>query len=344
MLNVLNGKKTKKIPVWFMRQAGRYLPEYKSFFFEQKKNFFEVCLDPQLASQITIQPYIRYPDLDALIVFSDILIVPKALGCNVEFIPNKGPVVSPISKVDDLLTKKFLNIAISTSNTIDITKNYLIKNSNKEIPLIGFAGSPWTVACYLLEGTIDYKFSRIKKFCIYNRDEFQKIIDLLTEYTIIYLQKQIDAGADIIQLFDSHAATLSAEEYYKWVITPTKKIVSSLKNYKMRNIPIIGFPKGSTTNLEKYFFHTGVSALSIDYTVSTDWITVNLQDKGIIVQGNLDPYLLAYDINLAVQQTKHILNNLSGKPFIFNLGHGILKDTPVDNVARVLECVKSFEC
>lgn len=337
MLDVLNNKKTEKIPIWFMRQAGRYLPEYKEFFFKNKKSFFEVCLNPKFAAQITLQPYLRFSGIDAVIVFSDILIVPKALGCNIEFIPNVGPRVTPITTALDLITNKFLETAISTANTINIVKNSFDNNSTTSI--IGFAGSPWTVACYLLEGSIDGKFSKIKKFCIQNRREFQAIIDILTEYTIIYLQKQIEAGADILQLFDSHASVLSAEEFYTWVTVPTQKIVSSLKDYK---VPIIGFPKGSPSNLESYFLYTGVTALSVDYTVSPEWIESNIQKKGIIVQGNLDPYLVAYDIDSALQQTLHILNTLSSKPFIFNLGHGILKETPVDNISKIINCVKSF--
>lgn len=335
---VLN-KKNSLTPIWLMRQAGRYLPEYKAL----RKNyssFIEFCLTPEAALEATIQPLKRF-DLDAAIIFSDILIVPHALGAKVEFKESEGPILTPFREMRDLDNSEDFKLEIFDKVGIAIKfAKKEIDISYKEKTLIGFAGSPWTVCCYMVEGKGSKDFSTVKKFAYTDRETFNKLINLVTKTTIEYLKYQIESGAEVIQLFDSWAYMLSENEFLRWVIEPTKMIVSSLKA-AFPNIPIIGFPKGVGVMYERYAKQTGVDAVSIDQGVPLDW-AANVLQKISVVQGNLDNAVLFGDKDRIKQDTQNILDKLSSHPFIFNLGHGILPETPIQNVEYLVNLVKEY--
>lgn len=325
-----------------MRQAGRYLPEYMEF--SRKLSFFEMCNDPEVASEITLQPIRRFPSLDAAIIFSDILVVPKALGCSIDILKNVGPVIRKISSVTELNFSNFSEIIRPTLDALKLTKEKLVQEGYDKT-LIGFAGAPWTIAAYIIEGKWEKNFLVTKKFFYQRRGEFGRIIDIITTATIEYLQKQIEYGADVIQIFDSFAGALPSHEFEKWIIEPTKRIVDAVKA-KFRaqgqtNGAIIGFPKGAGTNYVRYAQETGVDVIGTDYSLSPIWVKENLENIAVI-QGNLDPFLLAFNKDLAVLQTKEIITKLKEKPFIFNLGHGIFKETPIENVEAVLATIEKF--
>lgn len=327
----LGGKTTSSIPIWFMRQAGRYLPEYHNVF-NQGKNFLDVCYTPRLAVEITLQPIRRF-DFDAAIVFSDILVLPHALGANIKFIKEVGPVIEPIK--NSFFSYNPQQLLPLLSPVMDIISTVRAKLSPTKA-VIGFAGAPWTVAAYLIEGGSSKSFIKAREFAYKNRALFKQVIDTIVEATIFYLNKQYEAGADFLQLFDSHAGVLSADEFTEWVIEPTKKIVQNLKG------KLIGFPKGAGVMYKQYIKETQVAGLGVDYSVPLDWIKTHLQPE-ITVQGNLNPFVLAYDLEKALIQTNNIINSLKDKPFIFNLGHGILKTTPIEHVEKVVTLVKSFK-
>ena len=327
---LIERKKQKKTPIWFMRQAGRYLPEYQKLM-EGRKNFLEVCYSPNLVEKLTLQPIDRY-DLDAAIIFSDIMVVPDAMGFEVEFIRGKGP--------------KILNSSISYSckeTFLEKVNPVLegIRKVRKVLPnskaLIGFAGAPWTMATYILGK--DKKITDLVDLHRSGSNTVHNLIESITEFTLVYLEKQIENGADILQIFDSNASGLPVDLFHEFVIQPTKKIVSSLKE-RHPLIPIIGFPKGAGTLYIDYSKNTSVDATSIDYTVSPEWIEKNISG---VIQGNLDPFLLAYNIDSAIKNASVIMETFSDKPLIFNLGHGVLPSTPVENVANLVDFIRHNE-
>ena len=329
-------QKNTTTPVWFMRQAGRYLPEYM----EIRKNFsdfLELCYDSKKAAEVTIQPIQRF-GFDAAIIFSDILILPHALGWKVAFEKGEGPVLQKFESDKDLayLNNKFDKKINHIYDTVSIVRSSL----DKKISLIGFAGSPWTVASYMLEGKGKQDFSISKNFLYTKKNLALQLIDIITDKTIEYLSGQIDAGADIIQLFDSWSGVLSGEEYDDFVIKPTKKIVNSIKN-KYPKIPIIGFPRGSGYLYEEYIDQTNIDAVGVDQFVPIS-IMKKWQDK-IIVQGNFDPVILIGNKEIIEKKANNILSQLEKKNFIFNLGHGILLNTPVENVEFLVNYVRNYK-
>ena len=329
-------QKNTTTPVWFMRQAGRYLPEYM----EIRKNFsdfLELCYDSKKAAEVTIQPIQRF-GFDAAIIFSDILILPHALGWKVAFEKGEGPVLQKFESDKDLayLNNKFDKKINHIYDTVSIVRSSL----DKKISLIGFAGSPWTVASYMLEGKGKQDFSISKNFLYTKKNLALQLIDIITDKTIEYLSGQIDAGADIIQLFDSWSGVLSGVEYDDFVIKPTKKIVNSIKN-KYPKIPIIGFPRGSGYLYEEYIDQTNIDAVGVDQFVPIS-IMKKWQDK-IIVQGNFDPVILIGNKEIIEKKANNILSQLEKKNFIFNLGHGILPNTPVENVEFLVNYVRNYK-
>ncbi len=325
----------KWVKLWFMRQAGRYLPEYKKTF-EEGRDFFDTCYTTNLSTKITMQPIDRF-DLDAAIMFSDILLLPHALGCDISFIKNVGPVIKPVTNELNFINYKDLEKKIQP--VLETLKG-VRKKLKKEKSLIGFAGSPWTVIAYLIEGGGSKNFSVARSYAYKNREKFNYLINRITEATIFYLSKQIESGADVIKLFDSWAGVLSAEEFERLVIKPTQEIVKSLRD-EFKNIKIIGFPKGAGYLYLDYVKKTKVDAISVDYSVPLEWIRDNLQPLAF-VQGNLDPLLLAYNKEEALLQAEKILSFLGKGNFIFNLGHGIVKETPVENVEALVKKVKCW--
>lgn len=327
---ITKGNSEKKVPIWLMRQAGRSLPEYRKAV-EGISNFIEVCYNTELITELTLQPIKRF-DFDAAIIFSDILIIADVLGCDVNFIRGVGPRIVPIRssvELKDLLDieKKLLPILASLKRV----KTQL----PKEKSLIGFAGGAWTVASYIIEGGSSKSFSKVRSF---DSAELRNIIKKITEATIIYLIKQIEAGADVVQLFDSNAGVLSEDLFREYVINPTERIVSAIQD-KFPNFPIIGFPRGAGSLYKDYCEQTGVSAVSIDYDVPVEWAKMNLK---IPIQGNLNPSLLAYNKEQALKEAKHILDCFRDLPFIFNLGHGVLPDTPIENISTLVELVRNY--
>lgn len=338
MSNILKvfKQKNNSIPIWFMRQAGRYMPEYMEIR-SSVNNFLELCYDSEKAAKVTLQPIDKF-GFDAAILFSDILILPHSLGWDVEFKNKEGPLLRKFESENDLmmLNSKFLDKINNIYDTVSKVKSLLPSN----VPLIGFAGSPWTVASYMLEGKGRQDFSVSKNFIYTKKELAKKLICFITEKTIEYLSGQIDAGVQIIQLFDSWSGMLNGSQYDDFVITPTQKIVSELKK-KYPSIPIIGFPRGSGYNYQRYIENTGIDGVGVDQFIPLD--QMKKWQKNIVVQGNLDPVILLGNKENIKIEVDRILSTLDDKNFIFNLGHGILPTTPNENVEYLIDYVRSYK-
>jgi len=337
ILQVLNGESFNPPPFWLMRQAGRYLPEYRKVR-SQVKNFLNLCLTPKHAVEVTLQPIRRY-SMDAAIIFSDILMVPYALGQNVDFEKSKGPVLkklSNISKFCDFNIKTFHHSLEPVYETISLVKEELDNNTT----LIGFCGAPWTVATYMIEGGSTRDFTRVMSFAFSQPEAFQSLLSLLVEASFHYLNKQIVSGAEVIQIFDSWAGVLNEKEFQQWVIKPTKEIIRRLHT-DHPHIPVIGFPRQAGPLYTDYIKETGVAAISLDQTASVSWAAQKIQPL-CTVQGNLDPHVLVAGGEALKESLKEILSTLGGAPFIFNLGHGILPTTPPEHVAELTAFIRSW--
>ena len=330
----LNGEKLKRPPFWFMRQAGRYLPEYRKIR-QKSKNFLDFCYTPDLAVEVTLQPLRRYK-MDAAILFSDILVVPDALGQKVEFIEGKGPLLNPLQSVKDfnlLSSENFHSHLSSVYETISIIKREI----SSETALIGFSGAPFTLAVYMIEGMGGTDCTRILRWANEMPEDFQILIDLLTEITAEYLVKQVDSGAEIIQIFDSWSGILQKENFCRFSVNPIQKILEKFKKV-YPNIPVIVFPRNAGTLTKIFIKETNIDGISLDKSNSLDWIVKNLQPY-ITVQGNLDNKTLVTGGKKLKMETIKILKKLNNGPFIFNLGHGILPETPPQNVAILSELI-----
>ncbi|WP_344700522.1 uroporphyrinogen decarboxylase [Sphingomonas limnosediminicola] len=334
MLAVLRGERRDPTPVWMMRQAGRYLPEYRELRAE-KGGFLDLVYDSDAAANITLQPLQRFAALDAAILFSDILIVPFAIGQNLTFVAGEGPRLTPTmlaSKLQDLTPH---------AGRLDPIYETVAKVKARLDPsktLIGFAGSPWTVATYMVAGQGSREQAETRRFAYADPGAFSAIIGRIEEVTIEYLSRQIDAGADAVQLFDSWAGSLSPAQFEQWVVAPTSRIVASLRE-RYPDVPVIGFPKGAGGKLAAYARETGVTALGLDETVDPHW-AANELPADLPVQGNLDPLSLIAGGEALKNAVSRILDAFAGRPHIFNLGHGILQDTPIANVQSMLAQVK----
>ena len=336
LLDTLSGKSTKETPIWMMRQAGRYLPEYRKVR-EKVGGFLNLCFSPEDACEVTLQPLRRF-NLDAAIIFSDILIVPQILGLDVVFQKGEGPVVENIEFKKDL---EKLSVKTESFQTEKISKALRLVSEKlpKDKTLIGFAGAPWTVATYIISKT-KHDFDYCRRFTYQNPELMEKLIDLITEQTIIYLKMHIDSGAEVLQIFDSWSSALCEDEFDQYIIKSTNKIVKALKEYK-NDVKIIGFPKGAGFLYEKYCKNLEIDAVSLDHHVPIEFAKELKKHK--VIQGNLDPMLLLTNKDLIKEKTDKIMNNLSGEKFIFNLGHGINKETPIENVEFLVNYVKSFK-
>ena len=332
ILRALRGEAMEKPPVWLMRQAGRYLPEYRALR-ARAKDFLTFCLTPELAAEATLQPIRRF-GLDGAILFADILIVPHALGQEVGFREGEGPVLAPIEDAASLRVEGVASRIEPVLRTLRQVKPAL----PPETTLIGFAGAPWTVATYMVEGGSSRDFARVKRWAFADPIRFAGLIDCIVEATIIYLAAQIEAGAEALQLFDSWAGVLPEREFRRWVIEPTRRVVSALKA-RHPSIPLIGFPRGAGVLYEAYRRETGVDAVSLDPGVPLAWARERLQAVGP-VQGNLDPMLLVVGGTQMEEAVRAIRGELGAGPFVFNLGHGIVPETPPEHVARLVELVR----
>ena len=336
LLKVLGGEAVWPPPVWLMRQAGRYLPEYRALR-ERTKDFLDLCFDPAKAAEVTLQPVRRF-GMDAAILFSDILVVPWGLGQQVRFLEGEGPELPPIT--DDaglavLDAERFLERVAPVFETVARVKAELDDNT----ALIGFAGSPWTVACYMVEGRGSRDWAGVRELAYRNPAWFDRLITLVTKATIQYLSAQITAGAETVMLFDSWAGVLPPGLFRKYAIAPMVKIVERINQLHPR-VPIIGFPRGASASAEEYEELTGVNAVGMD-TAADLRLVRELLPPNVAVQGNLDPVLLLAGGDAMAREVRAICDVMSGRPHIFNLGHGILKQTDPANVAELVRLVRN---
>ncbi|MBL4907076.1 MAG: uroporphyrinogen decarboxylase [Sneathiella sp.] len=338
LLQALNKQELDRPPFWLMRQAGRYLPEYK----QTRANagsFLDLCYNPSLAEEVTLQPLRRY-DLDAAILFADILLIPDALGQPLAYKEGEGPVLDPISSAKELAGLSVEKIH-DRLNPVYETVNRLSSSLPDHCTLIGFAGAPWTVATYMVEGRGSKDYVAIKKWIYSDPDGFQKLMDILIFSTTEYLLKQVEAGAEVLQIFDTWAGVLPDVEFKKWVIEPTRKIIDAIRKIHP-DLPIIGFPKGVGGNLIDFVKSTGVTAVSLDTATPLPWAAREIQPH-VVVQGNLDPISLVIGGQAMVDRIHQILEELSGGAHIFNLGHGIIPQTPPENVALLAETLHNWK-
>lgn len=332
----LKGESLCPPPLWLMRQAGRYLPEYRDLR-GKVSGFLELCYTPELAVEVTLQPIRRY-GLDAAILFSDILVIPDALGQAVSFEEGEGPKLDPLRDAASLAGLSVDRLHEHLAPVYETVRR-LSSELPRETALIGFAGAPWTVATYMVEGGSSRDFVNVRGWGRTDPDGFSQLIDLVTEATAAYLCRQVEEGAEVLQLFDSWAGVLSESEFEKWSIAPTARIVSAVKE-QHPDIPIIGFPRGAGVLYKRFVAETGVDAVSLDSTIPLDWAACHLQ--GIVaLQGNLDPLLLLGGGELMDREIRRILDCFGKGSFVFNLGHGIVKETPPDHVARLVEVVRA---
>jgi uroporphyrinogen decarboxylase len=333
LLSVLRGERRDPPPIWLMRQAGRYLPEYRALRAE-KGGFLELVNDSDAAAEITLQPLRRF-GFDGAILFSDILVIPHALGQDLTFLAGEGPHLAPrlLDATIDSLVR-----APERLEPVYGTVRRVLAALDPAVTFLGFAGSPWTVATYMVAGEGSREQAEARRYAYRDPAGFGAIIEAIEVATVDYLAKQIEAGVHAVQLFDSWAGSLSPAQYEDWVIAPTARIVRALKA-RHPDTPIIGFPKGSGGKLPAYARETGVDAVGLDETVDPDWAHANLPD-GLPVQGNLDPLVLISGGEALDRAADRVLGAFRERPHVFNLGHGILLDTPIPHVERLLARVR----
>ncbi|MGI9491299.1 MAG: uroporphyrinogen decarboxylase, partial [Geminicoccaceae bacterium] len=307
-----------------MRQAGRYLPEYREIR-RQVSGFLELCYTPELAVEVTMQPIRRF-GFDAAILFSDILVVPDALGCDVNFVEGEGP---KLRTIRDEASIAALNADSLHQHLAPVyeTLRRLRESLPADTALIGFAGAPWTVTSYMVEGGGSKEFQETRTFARRDPEAFSALIDLVTEATADYLKAQVEAGAQALQLFDSWAGVLPPDQFHRWCTRPIEKIVSTVKD-AYPNIPIIAFPRGAGVLYEHFAQRIPVDGISLDTTVPVDWASQALSK--VCLQGNLDPIALLSGGEDMLNNAEHLLKTMAGRPFVFNLGHGVLPATNPD--------------
>lgn len=334
LLATVLGQRQERPPMWIMRQAGRYLPEYRETR-GKAGGFLELCYNPEFAVEVTLQPLRRF-DLDAAILFSDILVIPDALGQNVRFATGEGPLLEPLdAKGVEALEK---DGALTHLAPVLEAVRRLRAALPPEKTLIGFCGAPWTVATYMLGGRGSPDQWVARKFALEHPEAFDKLMDILVETSIDYLAAQFEAGADVVQLFESWALNLDDTSFARNVMEPNRRIVEGLRK-RIPNAPVIGFPRGAAGNIMRYTEATGVNAVGIDFATPLDFVR-NTLPKTLPVQGNLDPLRLVVGGDAMESQVHKILEAFSDRPHIFNLGHGIVPETPIAHVERLIELVK----
>lgn len=334
LLRALRGEATSRPPVWMMRQAGRYLPEYMVL--REKYGFFERCQTPELACEITLQP-VDIIGVDAAILFSDILVVPQAMGLEVQLIESKGPVLpEPIKTRNDLQRVRVPDVHETLQYVFDAI--HLIKQElNGRVPLIGFAGAPWTLLCYMVQGKGSKTFDEAKAFCYTQPELAQELLQMITDTTVAYLKAQVKAGADTIQLFDSWAGLLGPEDFNNISLPYIKQIVAALKD----EVPVIIFAKGAWYALED-MAATGAAGLGIDWCIKPA-LARKMAGNNITLQGNFDPAKLLSPIPVLKKEVNKMLNAFGNSRYIANLGHGILPNVPVDHARAFVHTVKEWE-
>ncbi|MEX3017880.1 uroporphyrinogen decarboxylase [Gymnodinialimonas hymeniacidonis] len=336
LLRSLAGETMDVPPVWLMRQAGRYLPEYRATR-AQAGDFLSLCYNPELAAEVTLQPIRRY-GFDAAILFADILLIPQALGADLWFVTGEGPRLSTITDAAGMDRMKGKDDIHETLNPIYETVKILSQELPKETTLIGFAGAPWTVATYMIAGRGTPDQAPAHKLREEDPQTFQALIDLLTDATIEYLDMQVKAGAEVVKLFDSWAGSLKGEAFDAFALAPAKRIIAELKS-RHPDLPVIAFPREAGDKYIGFAKAVGADALAIDTSVDATWAAENLQGD-TCVQGNLDPKLMVTGGEALQSEARRICDALKGGPHIFNLGHGITPDADPENVHRLLEAIR----
>ncbi|HVS97374.1 MAG TPA: uroporphyrinogen decarboxylase, partial [Puia sp.] len=322
LLRTLRGEKTERVPVWMMRQAGRYLPDYMRL--KEKYPFFERCRTPELAAEITIQP-VDQIGVDAAILFSDILVVPQAMGMEVQMVENKGPYLpQPVRQGSDLKRLAVPDVDDRLGYVFEalrLTKKML----NGSVPLIGFAGAPWTLLCYMVQGRGTKTFDEAKAFCYTDPETAQRLLQMITDTTIAYLKGQASAGADVVQIFDSWGGLLGPDDFEQISLRYIRQIVEAIRG----TVPVIIFAKGAWHSLDA-MAATGAQGLGVDWCIRPR-MARQLAGPKVVLQGNFDPAKLMSPIPVIEREVRAMIDAFSGGPYIANLGHGILPDVPVDH-------------
>jgi uroporphyrinogen decarboxylase len=333
LIRALKGDQVERPPVWMMRQAGRYLPEYMAL--REKYGFFERCQTPELACEITIQP-VDIIGVDAAILFSDILVVPQAMGLEVQLIESKGPLLpDPIKNINDLNRIRVPDVHETLHYVFDAVK-LIKKELNGRVPLIGFAGAPWTLLCYMVQGKGSKTFDEAKIFCYTQPETAHKLLQMITDTTIAYLKGQVKAGVDVIQIFDSWGGLLGPDDFEHFSLQYIRQIVAALKE----EVATIIFAKGAWHSLQP-MAATGAHALGIDWCI-TPAMARQLAGPNVTLQGNFDPAKLLSPIPVIQKEVKKMLHDFGGQRHIANLGHGILPNVPVDHARAFVDTVKEF--
>ena len=336
ILRALKGERLPVPPVWMMRQAGRYLPEYRATR-AQAGDFLSLCYNPELAAEVTLQPIRRY-GFDAAILFADILLVPQALGADLWFVTGEGPRLSTITDAAGVTALKPVDAIHEVLNPVYETVRILSRELPPEVTLIGFAGAPWTVATYMIAGRGTPDQGPAHAFKAADRAAFTALIERITDATIEYLSAQIQAGAEVVKLFDSWAGSLKGADFDDFALAPAKRIIAAIKA-RHPGIPVIAFPREAGPRYAGFARATGADGVALDNSVSAEWAAAEVQKDGC-VQGNLDPALLVKGGAELDSETRRIVQAFSNGPHIFNLGHGITPDADPENVHRMLAAIR----
>jgi uroporphyrinogen decarboxylase len=344
LLQVLDGSALEVPPVWLMRQAGRYLPEYREVR-ARAGSFLDLCYAPELAEEVTLQPIRRF-GFDAAILFADILLVPQALGQGLRFVEGEGPRLDPVTDVAGLGRLKPVDEIDEVLAPVYETVARLVVSLPEDVTLIGFAGAPWTVATYMVAGRGTQDQGPARAWMYRDPEGFSRLIDLITVATIHYLDRQIVAGAEVVKLFDSWAGSLAPEMFARFSIEPARKIVAALKA-RHPGIPVIGFPRGAGAMYPDFAGETGVAAVALDSGVPLGWAREAMSPDGrgsgkpgVALQGNMDPMLMVTGGTALTDTAKRIVEKMQGVPHIFNLGHGITPDANPAHVEQLLRAIR----
>ncbi len=335
LLRVLNGERQAVPPIWMMRQAGRYLPEYRAVR-GKAGGFLDLCFNPEFAADVTLQPVRRF-GFDAAILFSDILVIPLALGRKLWFVEGEGPRLEPLADAQaamSLRQEADQTLLSPIYETVRRVKSEL----GPQTTLIGFCGAPWTVATYMVAGQGTPDQAPAKRLAAEAPEAFQHIIGCLVDASVEYLVRQLEAGADVVQIFDTWAGSLPPQDFERWCVQPTKSLIARLRA-KRPGTKVIGFPRGAGKNIPRYAMETGVDAVGLESDIDRKFAREQIQSR-VPVQGNVDPLILRQGGAALDREVDDVLKAFSDRPFIFNLGHGILPDTPIAHVERMLKRVR----
>jgi len=336
LLRALKGETLPTPPVWMMRQAGRYLPEYRATR-ERAGDFLSLCYTPELAAEVTLQPIRRF-GFDGAILFADILLIAQALGTRLWFVEGEGPRLEPVATAEAVAALRQADAVHEALAPIGETLRLVRGALPHGVALIGFAGAPWTVASYMIAGMATPAQEPAHDFLRRDRASFCALIDRLTEATILYLSDQIEAGAEVVKLFDSWAGSLRGKDFADFAVAPVARIIAGLKT-RHPQVPVIAFPRGAGAGYIGFARATGADCVALDQSVPPEWAAARLQKDGC-VQGNLDPRHLVIGGDALMNETRRILRALSGGPHVFNLGHGITPDADPANVERMLAVIR----